>query len=599
MGTQTFVVKARQLSTRLLLGAGALGGLGCGGDLTAPTTGSIGVATTTTGPSPDPDGYTILLDGAARGPIGVSGSVVLDQLVPGPHQVGLSGLAANCQLQGDNPRSVTVSAGGRVTASFNVSCATPPPTTGTIEVTTATTGSQPDPDGYTVSLDGAAGQPIGVNATLTISAVASGTHAILLAGLAPNCSVQGANPQQVTVAAGQTATVSFAVSCSTAELQEVPGQVPVGYVEIQGVGAGPFNPSAWQQDKLNWVPDVRSPMFAPLTSGPYQNIYAPWPLEGATGWRLFYGGWDGSTTPNDRVYSVTTGDFLTFDNRTTVIEHGAFMHVNNVNVQQLADGSLHMICTVYPDQNNVNKPAYFSSPDGITWNGSSEPYAAQLSDIVDIQDFQSYQADDFNGANVLLRDDSQWTLYLTDWNSKTYRATGDSPPTFHMRGVSLASEKRVNDVKKFVVGGQSWYLMGLHLNTDRVWFSLSNDGVNFSPEQTLFTPTSAQDLYIVALGFVTKGNRVLGALYGASAVTTLDQNRIFARWLQKKVVIADPSSVTHVAQGGFGPDRQWFQVPPAGSLEGTMTITAEDGFTPLGSGAVSVKAGKAYRLILK
>lgn len=474
-----------------------------------------------------------------------------------------------------------------------------PRSTGSVEITTATSGA--GPVGYSVSMDGAIGQSIGLNATLTISGVAAGAHSLLLAGLTTNCSVQGPNPQPVTVTAGQTAAASFAVRCATAELQEVAGQVPAGYVEIQGVGAGPFNPDAWQQDRLNWVPDVRSPMFAPLPSGPYQNIYAPWPLEGATGWRLFYGGWDGSTTPNDRVYSVTTSDFLNFGTRDTVIDHGAFEHVNNVNVQQLADGSLHMICTVFPDQNNLNKPAYFSSPDGVTWNGSPEPYAAQLSDIVDVQDYPAYQAGDYNGANVLFRDNNTWILYFLNSNDpfKKYRAVSDSPPTFHLTGVSLTSEEGVNDVKKFVVGGENWYLMGLHRNTSSIWYSLSNDGVTFEQEQTLLNSRSAQDVYIVSVGFVTRGNQVLGVLYGAGAPPTLDHNRIFARWLQKQIVITDPSSVSHVAQGGFGPDRQWFQVSQSGSLEGTMTITAEDGFTPLGSGAVSVKAGKAYRLVLK
>jgi hypothetical protein len=104
-----------------------------------------------------------------------------------------------------------------------------------------------------------------------------------------------------------------------AKLQEVPGQVPADTIEIQGLSAGSFNSSSWQQDKLNWVPDVRMPMLAPLTTGPFQNIYAPWPLEQATGWRLFYGGWDGSATPNDNVYSVDTNDFLSFGSRGTVI----------------------------------------------------------------------------------------------------------------------------------------------------------------------------------------------------------------------------------------------------------------------------------------
>ena len=97
---------------------------------------------------------------------------------------------------------------------------------------------------------------------------------------------------------------------------------------------------------------------------------------------MFYGGDDGSDTPNDRVYSVTTEDFLGFQNRGLVIDHGVFVHVNNVNVQQLPDGSMHMICTVAPDPAGLNKPAYFSSPDGIIWNGSPQPYQAQFSDIV-------------------------------------------------------------------------------------------------------------------------------------------------------------------------------------------------------------------------
>ena len=385
------------------------------------------------------------------------------------------------------------------------------------------------------------------------------------------------------------------------ELQEVPGQVPAGYIEIQGVSAGSFDPSFWQKDTLNWVPDVRLPMLAAQTSGPFQNIYAPWPLEQATGWRLFYGGWDGTDTPFDQIYSVTTSDFLSFANRDHVITNGAFLNVNNVNVQQLPDGSLHMICTAAPDQNNTNKPVYFSSPDGAIWNGSPEPYAAQMSDIVDIQGYAPYQMGDLNGANVLLRDNNTWALYFTNMNDfgKTYRAVTDSPPAFQLTGVSLTTDHLVNDVKKFVVGTQNWYLMGLHVNSQTVWYSLSTDGVSFSPEQMLFSNLSSQDRYIVALGFVTKGNQVLGVLYGASAVASLDQNQIFGRWLQKKLTITDSSGVKHVPQGGFGPDRQWFQAPQSGSLQGTITVDAEDGVTSRGTGSVNVSGGKAYRLVLK
>jgi hypothetical protein len=176
----------------------------------------------------------------------------------------------------------------------------------------------------------------------------------------------------------------------TVGLQEVPGQVAVGTIEIQGLSAGTFNPTSWQQDILNWVPDLRTPMLAARTTGPYQNIYAPWPLEQVDGWRLFYGGFDGQDVPYDQIYSRRTTDFLSFGSPDHIISNGAFLNVNNVNVQQLSDASLHMICTGGQAANSGigDKPVYFSSPDGVTWNGTPEPYSAQLTDVISIQGYE-------------------------------------------------------------------------------------------------------------------------------------------------------------------------------------------------------------------
>jgi len=168
----------------------------------------------------------------------------------------------------------------------------------------------------------------------------------------------------------QTASQSYTISVGnvlTAQLLPL-GSSTAGMIEIRGLSAGSFNPASWQRNTLNWVPDVRMPMLAPLSTGPFQNIYSPWALEQPNGWRMFYGGWDGTATSNDRVYSVTTADFLSFQNRILVIDHGDFLHVNNVNVTQLADSSMHMICTVLVDPSSNDKPAYFSSLDGISWN---------------------------------------------------------------------------------------------------------------------------------------------------------------------------------------------------------------------------------------
>jgi len=400
-----------------------------------------------------------------------------------------------------------------------------------------------------------------------------------------------------------TAALNFTLNpvSGTAVLQETTGQVNAGTIEIQGLSAGDFNPAYWQQNTINWVPDVREPMFTSLTTSPYQNIYSPFAVQQSGGWRMFYGGWDGSDTPNDRIYSVTTSDFLTFSNRILVIDNGALQEVNDVNVQQGSDGSLHMMCTG-ATYDGRNWPTYFSSPDGVVWNGTPEPYQAQLSDIVNIQGYSDYQAGGFNAGNVLFRETSDWELYFYDnfgAIAQIYRATGTSPQVVQYQSVALQTGADPNSVNKFVVGGQTWYLMGLMSNAPQLWYSLSNDGLTFAPTQTLFTNLSSLDTSMDTVSFVTKGSQVLGTLYGANTGTPdnqLSDNAIFARWLQKKLVITDSSGVQYFAQGSYGPDRQWFQLNPLTPLEGTMVVYAEDGLTPLGSNVVNLVGGKSYRL---
>jgi hypothetical protein len=419
---------------------------------------------------------------------------------------------------------------------------------------------------------------------------------------------------QVKDAKNQTAAQAYTIninSTGVAQLQPIAGQVPTGTVEIQGASAGPFNPLSWQQDTLNWVLDTRMPMLAPQP-GPFQNIYSPWPLEQANGWRMFYGGWDGTATSNDRVYSVTTSDFLSFGGRQLVIDHGDFLHVNNENVTQLPDGSMHMICTIALTQTSNGKPAYFSSPDGITRNGTPEPYSAQLGDVVSIPNDPNYLGWDFNGGNVLLWDSNDWMLYYSvgiyGSIGQVYRGTSVAPPVFQRTGVALDTPHYANDIKKFQAGGKTWYLMALYVEeatfgtvpSPSFSYSLSNDdGIRFEAEHSLFGGASPEDHFATTPAFVTQGSSILGVLYGANAIDLLNAaNQIYARWLQKKVVITDSSGAQSALQGGYGPDRQRFQAPPTGSLQGTITVYAEDGVTPLGVGSVNVSGGKAYSLVL-
>ena len=178
-----------------------------------PTTGYVTVTTATTGGTPDPDGYAVAIDAGASQPIGNVDSVTFSALAPGSHAVALTGLAPNCSASAGTSRNATVSAGDTARVSFAVSCPTPAPTTGDLTVTTTTGGTGSDPDGYSVTVDGAT-QPIAMNDTRTFTGLTAGDHSVGLQGVASNCVVSGQNPRTVPVSAGNPAQTNFAVTCT-------------------------------------------------------------------------------------------------------------------------------------------------------------------------------------------------------------------------------------------------------------------------------------------------------------------------------------------------------------------------------------------------
>ena len=177
-----------------------------------PPPGGLTVTTTTTGANLDPDGYTVMVDGSASQTIAPSGSVTFTNLTPGSHTVTLSGVAANCTVTGGGSRTVTVTSGGTATTAFSVSCSA---TTGNLMVTTTTSGSSQEPDGYTATLDGGSSQAIGTSASVTFSGLAPGSHTVVLSGVATNCTVASGTSRTASVVAGGTASASFAVTCTT------------------------------------------------------------------------------------------------------------------------------------------------------------------------------------------------------------------------------------------------------------------------------------------------------------------------------------------------------------------------------------------------
>ena len=197
---------------------------------TPPPTGDLTVTTSTTGSSLDPDGYTVAVDGGSAQAIGINSSVDYPDLAAGNHTVAIAGVASTCTVSGGTSRTVSVPSGGTATTTFTVTCTTPPPPTGDLTVTVSTTGGTPDPDGYTVTVDGAQSRGLGINESTTYGGIAAGSHSVQLNGLASNCTVSGSNPRSVDVPDGGTGSTTFSVSCP--DPPPPPNQAP-------SVNAGP------------------------------------------------------------------------------------------------------------------------------------------------------------------------------------------------------------------------------------------------------------------------------------------------------------------------------------------------------------------------
>ena len=225
------------LTSLLALGAPMLLSVACSGeDTTGPEnqTGAVQVTATTSGVDLDPDGYMVALDGGSDRALARDGSTTFSSVAAGQHQVTLTGMAGNCSVTGANPVTASVSSGNTAQVTFEVVCEAP---TGFVQVSTATTGDDLDPDGYTVTLDGGSDRSIGLNGVTTFSGVGVGSHQVELTGLAGNCSVDGVNPATTTVAAGATAPVSFAVVCEA---------LPVGSLEVTATVTNNFDPDGYQ-----------------------------------------------------------------------------------------------------------------------------------------------------------------------------------------------------------------------------------------------------------------------------------------------------------------------------------------------------------------
>ena len=199
-------------------------------DTGGPSTGQTGVriTTTTTGLDLDPNGYQVTANGAGHGVVSPNETVLIP-LDPGSWTIALTGLTPNCAVVGLGSWTVTVVAEVVAPVAFAVTCTT---LTG-VRITTTTTGVDPDPQGYRVTVDDTSHGLIPPNGTLLIP-LDPGSRTIVLQGLTSNCTITGPGSQTATIVDKEIVGIDFAVTCTATT-----GVIGV-VVEVSGTDVGGY-----------------------------------------------------------------------------------------------------------------------------------------------------------------------------------------------------------------------------------------------------------------------------------------------------------------------------------------------------------------------
>lgn len=379
-------------------------------------------------------------------------------------------------------------------------------------------------------------------------------------------------------------------------------------VEIRNTGSDTFNPNkmkVFNYDKRNPIISAKPGSNPNCTSlETRKNVYAPNVVyKGLNNWDVFFGGWDRRclSSLKDTISRLSTTDnFSTFGTQTEIISNGTLEHANNETVVKTADGTWRMAYTTYPEVNpdyptapRRNKPGYASSSDGINW----VPAAANSANLIKMNNYPGIWGDlnsglNVDGSNVLYGEGSTLYFYWTSiplqdgsgGDRAVHWASGTDGVNFNYGGKLYDKNicRVINDVKKI----NGIYLFAYHCNSNKAWYSASSSQspAGLPEPSELFdstVPVFGPDLHVATIAWATNGSRLFGILYGAGVVDTLDQNRIFARWLQKKAVIKNSGTILQTTMSN-GPDNTVvLMVPGQGIQTATLTIYDTDGTTLL------------------
>src|ERR1041385_6596865 len=181
----------------------------------APDPGTVIVSFSTSPGDESPFVWGVAIDGASPHNItsADTGKFTLPSVSAGDHHLIASSLPKLCTT-GQDDRTVTVPTKDTLRVTFALKCAR---STGDISVTIQTVGSDLDPDGYQLTLNGTARQAVGAVAstTVTLAKLAPATYDVSLTGLAPNCSMSASSQHSAVVTAGSVATVTILVNCAS------------------------------------------------------------------------------------------------------------------------------------------------------------------------------------------------------------------------------------------------------------------------------------------------------------------------------------------------------------------------------------------------
>src|SRR6478672_7190731 len=160
------------------------------GDPTSSDDGTLHVSVVSTGDG-GPQNYVLVVGTLDPRPVTPNDQASFP-LPGGSYDVRLLAVPGYCRVEGEAERHIDVTAGETTEIRFEVDCGT----TGVL-VTTATTGTDLDVDGYEVAISGVdengiqvtgtGSTPIGPNDTMTVSGLTPGDYQLSLAGMAPNC----------------------------------------------------------------------------------------------------------------------------------------------------------------------------------------------------------------------------------------------------------------------------------------------------------------------------------------------------------------------------------------------------------------------------